>query len=281
MKKQEIYYFTGTGNSLTIAKILHSLMPGSHLLPIASLSKEEPIRTDADMVGIVFPVYYSDLPNVIQRFAKQLEPRTDAYVFAICTYGGAAGNSLKHLQQILQPKGGLSAGFGVHMPQNAFYKFWENKQRIYDKSAKRIQVIHKKIASQKKGMYYSNVILQKLITPFNGWIRKMTIRFFEEITQTPYDSQHTMEELIPISDTSFRSTDNCTSCGICEQICPVGNIQLKDGRPNWLHHCENCLACYHYCPQQAIKTGITKKDYHYQHPEIQPTEIMKQKKRNQ
>ena len=48
----EIYYFSGTGNTLHIARELQKRLPGSVLVPIVRALKGGTIKTGADMVGI-------------------------------------------------------------------------------------------------------------------------------------------------------------------------------------------------------------------------------------
>jgi ferredoxin len=56
----------------------------------------------------------------------------------------------------------------------------------------------------------------------------------------------------------FSVTKNCTSCGTCTAVCPVGNIEMKGKRPAWKNHCELCLACIRACTAQAIRVGNKK-----------------------
>ena len=46
----------------------------------------------------------------------------------------------------------------------------------------------------------------------------------------------------------------CIDCGLCEKVCPVGNITVTD-RPVWGGNCTQCLACYHVCPVHAVEYG--------------------------
>ena len=65
-------------------------------------------------------------------------------------------------------------------------------------------------------------------------------------------------------DKSFFVDENCISCGLCEKICPVQNIRLKNDKPTWTHNCEMCFRCLNYCPKDAIQFGkstIEKKRY--------------------
>ena len=68
----EIYYFTGTGNSLVVASGLSERL-GGDLIPVASCVGHDAIRSRADVIGIVFPVYYGELPVIMKRFAGKLD----------------------------------------------------------------------------------------------------------------------------------------------------------------------------------------------------------------
>ncbi len=147
--KMDVYFFSGTGNSLYIAKKIIEEAEG-RAIPITSVINKESITPDADVFGIIFPVYYADIPLIIKRFAKKLSNIENKYIFAVSNYGGSTGTSFSSLDNILIEKGGkLSSAFGIHMPQNAFRKVWENYERIYRKCRKRIGFIIKKIQEKK------------------------------------------------------------------------------------------------------------------------------------
>jgi ferredoxin len=79
-------------------------------------------------------------------------------------------------------------------------------------------------------------------------------------------------------DKSFHVDDTCTSCGICERVCPIKNIVLREGIPQWQHKCQQCLACINFCPEKSIQfEEKTLKTGRYHHPEILLKEIINQK----
>lgn len=90
----EIYYFSGTGNSFTVARDIAKKIHGK-LIPIASHIEKESITTQADIIGIVFPVYYNDIPTIIRKFAEKLDDISGKYIFAVCTYGVGQGIHLE------------------------------------------------------------------------------------------------------------------------------------------------------------------------------------------
>lgn len=106
-----IYYFTGTGNSLVVARGIAGKIEGK-LIAIPRAIKEENTYPEGDTLGIVFTVYHQGLPNIINRFINKLDNIGEQYVFGVCTYGDSPGISLEYLDESLKAKGGkLSAGF--------------------------------------------------------------------------------------------------------------------------------------------------------------------------
>jgi hypothetical protein len=114
------YYFTATGNSLAVARDIAVQTKGD-LVPIASLADRGSIDPGAEVIGIVFPVYYASLgasgiPLIVERFARRLENIGSSYLFAVYTHGGVPGATLGNLARIVASRGGaLAAGFSVHM----------------------------------------------------------------------------------------------------------------------------------------------------------------------
>jgi ferredoxin len=80
---------------------------------------------------------------------------------------------------------------------------------------------------------------------------------------------------IPGMDKYYSVSDDCIKCGICEKVCPVGNIGLDDvGRPYFNHHCEQCMACIQFCPKRAINyKDRTQNRRRYTHPYIKYTDL--------
>jgi len=72
--KNVIYYFTGTGNSLAVAKKIAAALGECELVPIASLRDTPAIAPDAERVGIVCPVYFLGLPLMVAEFAGPVRP---------------------------------------------------------------------------------------------------------------------------------------------------------------------------------------------------------------
>jgi ferredoxin len=277
MRRTQVYYFSGTGNTLAVARALADELHGE-AIPMASLEGEETVVTDAQVVGIAFPAYYADAPCIVRRFVRKLKVSDEAYLFGVVTYGGAAVAALDRLDRILAARGrALDAGFGVHMPQNAFRKFWENRPLAYRRSRRRVESIATAVEARRPGMDYTNGLLQKAVRPMDEVFERSSIRFLEKASSTPSPSGLTIEDLIPQIDASYSATETCTGCGICATVCPVENIEMVDGRPSWRHRCENCLACFNWCPTDALRGSVAKNEYRYRHPEVTMEDMVRQR----
>lgn len=270
-----IYFFSGTGNSLWLArKTAQHLSAG--IIPIASTLNMDAINITVKNVGIVTPVYYGDLPNIVKVFLGKLRNIENKYIFMVVNYGGGLGHSVAAAKRIVKAKRGkISALYSIHMPQNSFCKPSENSDQLYNAADQLLSAINKNVSSQKQGVFSTNrggdCLQGFLYFTLKAAYRKHLLHL------SSLGAEATVEEAIYQADATFAVNDKCNGCGICVQVCPVANIQLLNDKPEWLHHCENCLACYNCCPQQAIHGPLVEENHYYRHPEVRITDLIKQK----
>ena len=214
-----VYYFSGTGNTLYIAKALsHSL--SAALIPIASLAGAEEITPDADAIGIVYPVYYNDLPVIVKEFAGKLRGLRGKYVFAVCTYGGCGSRSVKSLGERLGASGGtLELSYGIHMPQNAFSKPWENNLRIIERAAERVEKISGDVKARKKGNNLKGLLNFVFVRLHPSLLPRIKADLAKKAGMSP---ETELDTLIRRADRSFHTNGKC-----------VGLQALRQGLPRW------------------------------------------------
>jgi ferredoxin len=277
IRTTEVYFFSGTGNSLAVARDIAERL-GGILTPIPAVVERERIESDAEAVGIVFPIYYEThggIPQIVKRFTAKLSGLGSKYIFGVTTYGSASIIALGRLARLVAARGGrLSGRFAVNMPENIYpllaadrhakmYDVWkENLHKvcrcIEERRPARLRTPNVVVGSA----YVLLSLLGRLLLPA---YRRTTIR---QLQRGSGSSLRSYDDLLPLMDTSFTVGESCNGCGTCARLCPVDNIHMAGERPVWQHRCEFCLACYHWCPRAAIRCSVLASPVKYHHPEV-------------
>ena len=248
--KTIIYWFSGTGNSLAAAKALAEQCGDAELVSMAKALENPPPAVER--IGLVFPVYAFCPPALVARFTKKLNASPDSYIFSVVTYAGLPGGTLEVLRRILRKCGlDLAASWGVKMPEN-YPPFGgapapEKQQTVNAVAAEQISKIVAELQQSPRGRH-------EKINPVWKMVSRMIYPSFQKRAAR--------------ADRSFRVDANCNGCGICAKVCPARNIEMLDGKPRWLGRCEQCYACFHWCPQKAVQCGRSSKQHRYHHPAV-------------
>jgi len=264
-----IYYLSGTGNSLHVARELEKRLPETTLAPIISALKGDHIATTAETVGLVFPIHNLTAPIPMMRFLQQVDMGSARYIFAVATRF-CSDKVFLNIDKVLKKQGkSLDAYFSVEMPCTYIPLFTLPSQDTRAKMEAALQkrldeiqttVINKQVDREKDSplVFVLGHILYPLITAF-----MFKVRF-------------------PDMARSFYADSRCTGCGLCEKVCLAERIKMKDGRPEWIESidCVYCFACLHYCPVEAIqikgRKTLTKGRYH--HADVKAADIARQKR---
>lgn len=258
-----IYVFTSTGNSLKIAKEIAATMGNTEIRSIPAMMKNEKWKIEGGKVGFVFPCYYGSMPHIIERFISNAEDVNGAYFFSIVTAGGNTGYSLKKLNESLKKRNhSLNYGRSLIVASNYmngwYYKMilpekeelkkrFENLVNISQMAADDIKADKNYMEKQKYAFY----LIPRLLSP---------TRYVKDTR--PWDSE-------------FSVSSDCNGCGICADICPVENITMTDGKPQFNHNCQRCMGCIQFCPKKAFSIeGKLMNKTHYSHPDIKLKELV-------
>ena len=255
-----VFYFSGTGNSLWAAKKLSSAF-GEQLVSIADELNESPsdfvykLNRD-EKVFFVFPVHSWGPAALAYRFVSKLkfEGYANQSVYVICTCGDNCGYTNKIIGKKLHRKGiRLTGSYSLQMPNN--YVLMSG----FSTDSKEVEQQKLKDAPN---------LLNNIIEN----IKSQSDEVIYTIGTSPFMKSNVVYPLFrkfALGRNQFYAKENCTSCGLCEKVCPTNTISLNNGKPQWKKTCVQCTACIHRCPAKAIEYGkISEGKGRYVHPEL-------------
>ena len=303
-----IFYFSGTGNTKWAASKLASathedlisIAPYMRADDSSHTLAEPFILKENERLGFVFPVHGWRVPKLVREFIRRMKvQRADSeaagnsasaeskalseaaenlasaeskalsdaagsrpFAYCVCTTGDSIGLTIENLNEVISQNPSLqalgitevSSSYSLIMPESYVgLPFMdvdpkEKEIRKKSKSALELAVICEEIFDRKEGV-------NRLVKgPIPWFFTKVVGGFFENVLIT--DKRFHVEK------------DKCVKCGICANVCPVGDIKGGHGEyPEWLHHkdCLTCFTCYHHCPHHAIEFGkqTQKKGQYY------------------
>lgn len=248
-----IFYYSGCGNSKWLAEELAGKLNEKALfIPELNDKGFDEYSFDGDeSLGFVFPIYAWAPPRVVENFIHKVEWKgKPTYVWFACTCGDEMGMAHQLFDKILRKKNlTLDAAFGFKMPET-YLCFPGFKLDTKEKEAQKIAEADAKLPKVAEQIRNREKVLDLIKGPLP--------RLKSSLLRWSFDSV--------VSDKKYFTTDNCIGCGKCESACPFHNIKMVDGKPQWQGNCTQCMACYQYCPKNAIQYGTCtqgKGQYHF------------------
>lgn len=257
-KRTIIFYFTGTGNSLYVAKEIAKIFKEVDIVAIPqAVNKKEFNYEDYSDVGFVFPLYFMGMPVMVKDFIDKINIPKATYIFSIITRAYTRGLVFTEINRSLM-KQGKNLNYGRYISFPDCYIRWdqahseEAQQKVFKKAANQLEIIKQELLEEKACIQKEGIILNVTSSVINKvWKARLS-----SINKT------------------FKVSKDCTKCGICIRTCPAKNIILEGKVLKWNGNCQDCMACVQSCPHKAIYFNRrTKNKRRYRNPNISKTEL--------
>lgn len=262
-------YFSATGTTKTIIEALcktisryrrdEEIQTYDFTIPEARLNLasffETTVKTvqESDILLVGVPVYAGRVPNVLLKSLNELQelPKDKrVYAVPIVLYGNRHYDSaLNELGLILHEKGftllGAAAFIGEHAFSNKLAMGRPDEQDFnvmeqFSEVLHQTQQVQMNREDEKQDRTFFN---QRLLDQLGG-------AYTREALKPYYRPQNTNGDLFDFRPIKPITTEACTGCGICSDICPMGAID-KENFSLITGICIKCCACIKQCPVQA------------------------------
>lgn len=253
-----IFYFTGTGNCLYVAKKMET-----HPISIPQIINHPSLNFKDEKIGIVAPIYGHEMPEMVKDFIKKATFETD-YFYLILTYGNRHGGAAKLAWQFMQENNKKVNYINVlKMVDNYLPGFDMAEQKSIDKQV--------------------DFHLNKIIGDVNNHLDMIAPVSKEDLQAHQQYLQNRAKMGDDIYKNLYRVTDKCIKCQICTKVCPGHCISFKNDQITFnSDNCQMCMACIHNCLTKAIQLNIPEKNCNerYRHKDITLNEIFEANNQN-
>lgn len=255
-KKRIVFYFTGSGNSLYVAKHL-SAQP----LSIPQVLQGDQLEFKADEIGLVFPDYQGKAPSIVQEFAQKVKLKAD-YMFSVITYGLDNCLVTELWEEYAKQYDWHFNYINVVLMQDVYLPMFNQDQQrtLYGQKDEEGQIarVVEDINTRREWIYE--------ISPEAHQRGEMIMNMVSRNPIYPATSQ-----------ASFTiDRDLCVGCGTCVNVCPKKCYSFGSRGLVNNGDCTYCMACANNCPQKAIKLPReANANARYRHPKITLQEIVR------
>lgn len=234
-----ILYYSGTGNSRHIARIIAE-ETGDELVDLGALIKKggEPVFHSANPYVLVCPIYAWRIPRFLSRFLEKCSFQGSMEVYTVFTCNDSSGNAVSYVRGLFSDfHMDFRGSFDIQMPENYVAMFKVPSQAEGEKTVLLAESAARKAA---RTIFSRETAPKREISDLSLFLSSVVNPCFYVFCVHAF---------------AFRTTESCNGCGKCQELCVMNNISLSGGKPHWGHHCTHCMACISACPQRAIEYG--------------------------
>ena len=232
-------FLSGTGNTKhCIQKFLTALDSDARCIPIEEKKSIDAIRKNEEIV-LAYPTQFSNVPFMVRDFViRHKDVWKGKKIFLITTMGAFSGDGTGCLARVLKKYCAIIlGGMQIRMPDavcdsKLLKKPLEANRRIIHEADSKIEKATSAIKQAGKYPQEGLSFLAHLSGLFGQrlWFYHKTTGYSKKL----------------------KISDDCTGCGLCASICPMGNLRIQNGKAVNLEKCTMCYRCISSCPQKAI-----------------------------
>lgn len=240
----KLAYFSPTGTTESIVKaVARNIKQGStELIDITppDARRQPLIASENDLLMVAVPVYSGRLPVVLGKWLQAIEAGQTPAV-CIVVYGNREyDDALLELKDIIKSRGGVPIACAAFIGEHSF-----------SSADTPIAAARPDAADLRRAEEFGIKINEIMRSISSG----------DVVADIKVPGNHPYKDLTPLLPVTFMEvSDQCSQCGVCAQVCPVGAIDPENSSLLDVEKCIWCCACIKACPEDAMtmKAGPVK-----------------------
>jgi flavodoxin/ferredoxin len=240
-----IIHFSQTGNTRVVAEQIRDgvveTTGQADLKALKDVTGQD--VQDYDLVGLGCPVFYYQEPFNVADFILGLPGLNGQHWFVFCTHGNVIGATMTSMSEKLRKKGAVVVGHfnsyaNITVPFYPRPSFTSGHPDGQD------------LEQAKEFGRHVAALSPRIDGPDSPLVPE----------PGPVSSPEWLEDAARITPEQVRKMmpalrwdpDLCQRCGVCEENCPVGGIDLEADPPRLQDPCIFCWRCVNVCAELAI-----------------------------
>ena len=238
-----IYVFSGTGNTAKVCELYKNEFEKqgveTTLYKVTADFNNLPNSADFKYVGFAYPIHAFNAPKLMLDLARAL-PKCDGKTYFVLKSSGEPlrvnNISSYKLRRILKRKGySQFAEYHYIMPYNMIFRHTDTMAtKMWNTCSQLVPIEAREVLAN------TPHLLKKV--PFG--------HFVAWVLRIEHGAMRINGRLFKVNK------DKCVNCGACAKNCPVGNIEIKDGKFRFKGDCLMCARCSFNCPTDAFNIAL-------------------------
>ncbi len=240
-------YFSGTGNTKhCVEEFVHCFDLKNKAFSIETPGLDQLLKNE-DTIIFGYPTHFSNAPKMVRDFILSHRGLFQGKrIFVIATMGLFSGDGAGCSARIFRKCGAkIIGGLHLKMPDcigdsKLLKKSLEENRSLIRQADNKIHLAAERFKEGKPFREGLNIFYHMAgLFGQRLWFYGKTISY---------------------KDKPNIDLDKCTVCSLCVKICPMKNLEKRDGKIIHQNHCTMCYRCVSNCPTQAL-TILGKRIY--------------------
>lgn len=226
-----LFYFSGSGNTLLVAKqIKDEFQEYGYSCSLENMTEVAACEISSDShIALAFPVAIQSTNILVWSFIENLPKGNNRKVFMFDTLESFSGGIVGPLKRILEKKGYQCIGAKEFKMPSSMKRTHCDESEIYRR-------MEHEVAEYVK----------QLVDGSSKWSRIPILSdIIRLLSRGKYIWKFTSKSI-------SLNRERCIGCGLCVKSCPVKSI-FMNGYPTIEHSvCISCMRCVNYCPNNSF-----------------------------